>query len=187
MENFGFFSYGQSFGAAGVMGGLYSQIASSAPITNTLTETSLLDGGIGTLTVPANGFQVGDAFKFDMFGHISSLNNVDLRIKVKANSTILGDTGLLRLPQTTTKHWNLEVNFTIRAIGAATVASIQSSGLFNYSKDASNAFEGAQFVTLENTTFNTTIANTLSVTAQWASASASNIIYSDTFNLYKIY
>ena len=187
MENFGFVSYGQSFGAAGVMGGLYSQIASSAPITNTLAETSLLDGGIGTLTVPANGFQVGDAFKFDMFGHISSLNNVDLRIKVKANSTILGDTGLLRLPQTTAKHWNFEVNFTIRAIGGAGVASIQSAGIFNYSKNASNAFEGAQFVTIENTNFNTTIANTLSITAQWASASASNIIYSDTFNLYKIY
>jgi hypothetical protein len=187
MLDFGFISSGQSFGSAGVMGGLYSQIASSTPVTNTLAETSLLGGGIGTLIVPANGFQVGDAFKFDMFGHISSLNNVDLQIKVKANSVILGDTGLLRLPLTTAKHWNFELNFTIRAIGGAGVAAINSGGLFNYSKNASNAFEGVDFVTLENTLFNTTIANTLSITAQWSSASTSNSIYSDTFNLYKIY
>jgi hypothetical protein len=167
--------------------GLYSQTSSSTPISSTSLEASLIGSGLGTLSVPANGFQVGDAFRIDMFGHISSLNNTDLRIKIKANGVVLGDTGVLTLSQTTAKHWNLGVNFTIRAIGSATVASIQSSGIFNYSKNASNAFEGTQFVTIENTTFNTTIANTLSITAQWTTASASNSIYSDTFNLYKIY
>ena len=41
MENFGFFSYGQSFGSAGVMGGLFSQTGSSTPVTNTLVETTV--------------------------------------------------------------------------------------------------------------------------------------------------
>lgn len=37
------------------------------------------------------------------------------------------------------------------------------------------------------TTFNTTISNTLNVTAQWDSASTSNYIHSDIFVLQKIF
>ena len=43
--------------------GLYNQTGSSTPITNTLTETSLLDGGAGTLSVPANGFTAGADYR----------------------------------------------------------------------------------------------------------------------------
>ena len=64
-------------------GGLYAQTASSTPVTNTIVETSLLDGGVGTLTVPANGFKVGDSFNAILTGHISSVNNHTLRIKIK--------------------------------------------------------------------------------------------------------
>ena len=43
------------------------------------------------------------------------------------------------------------------------------------------------FNTVNNTTFDTTIPNTLDVTAQWGAASNSNSIYSDIFVLNKIY
>jgi hypothetical protein len=43
--------------------GLYAQTANSVPITNTIVETSLVNGGVGTLSVPANGFQVGDSYR----------------------------------------------------------------------------------------------------------------------------
>ena len=38
--------------------GLYSQIANSTPITATTSELSLIGTGIGTLSVPENGFKV---------------------------------------------------------------------------------------------------------------------------------
>ena len=42
---------------------LYTQTNSSTPVTATAVEGSLLDGGLGSLTIPANGFQiVGNAF-----------------------------------------------------------------------------------------------------------------------------
>ena len=41
--------------------GLFAQTANSAIITNTTAESSLINGGVGTLTIPANGFKVGDA------------------------------------------------------------------------------------------------------------------------------
>lgn len=167
--------------------GLYAQTANSTPITNTTTETTLIDGGVGSLFVPANGFKVGDSFSISMGGHISCANNEDLQIKVKSGSVILGDTGIINMPQCTDKHWELEITFTIRALGTAGVASIVSSGQLTYSKDASNIFEGADFSIINNTTFNTTITNTLDITAQWGAATLTNIIYSESFVLTKTY
>ena len=170
-----------------ITGGLYAQIEDSTPITNTTVETSLIGNGVGSLTVPANFFKVGDSFVASLGGHISCVNNEDLQIRVKAGSVILGDTGLIRMGQCTNQHWDLQVRFTIRALGAATVASIASFGQFTYSKDASSAFEGSDFSIINNTTFATTISNTLGITAQWSSNNAGNSIYSESFILTKIY
>ena len=170
-----------------IIGGLFAQTANSTPITGTTTETTLIDGGVGGLTVPANFFKVGDSFMGSMGGHISSVNNDTLQIRIKSGSVVLGDTGAITMPSTTTKHWNLEIRFTIRTIGAAGVASIASFGQFNFSKNASNAFEGADFSIVNNTTFATTISNTLNITAQWSSNNAGNNIYSESFVLTKIY
>lgn len=167
--------------------GLYAQTANSIPVTGTTTETTLIDGGVGSLTIPANFFKIGDSFSVAMGGHINSVNNDTLRIKVKSGSVILGDTGTITMPQCTNKHWNLEIRFTIRILGNAGIASIISSGQFNFSKDASNAFEGADFSIVNNTTFATTISNTLDITAQWNSNNAGNNIYSESFVLTKIY
>jgi len=166
---------------------LFAQTANSTPVTATTSEITLIDGGVGSLSVPANFFSVGDSFLASMSGIISSANNETLQIKVKSGSVILGDTGLITMPSTTNKHFDLRIFFTVRSIGAATAASIAVSGQFTYSKDASNAFEGADFSTINNTTFDTTIANTLDITAQWGSNNATNNIYSELFILNKIY
>ena len=170
-----------------IIGGLFAQTANSIPVTGTTVETTLIDGGVGSLTVPANFFKVGDSFMGSIGGHISSVNNEDLRIRVKAGSIVLGDTGLIRLGQATNQHWDLQLRFTIRTLGAAGVASIASFGQFTYSKDASDTFEGEDYSTVNNTTFDTTISNTLNITVQWASNNAGNNIYSESFILTKIY
>lgn len=168
--------------------GLYTQTSSSTPVTNTIVETSLLDGGLGTLTVPANGFKAGDSFQAVFSGHISSRNNDTLTIRIKTQSgVLLAQTGAVTMPACTNQHWDLKLNFTIRTIGVATVASIASTLLFTYTKNASNAFEGTNVSIINNTTFDTTVSNTLIITAQWSAADTSNSIYSELFTLYKTY
>lgn len=175
-------------GGAPLVSGLFAQTASSTPITNTTTELSLLDGGVGSLSVPANGFQVGDSFQANLSGHISSKNNDDLHIRVKtATGVLLADTGLINMPQCTNQHWDLKLNFTIRAIGVAGVASIASTMLFTFTKDASTAFEGENVSIINNTTFDTTVLNTLEVTAQWNAADPLNSIYTELCTLFKTY
>ena len=56
-----------------------------------------------------------------------------------------------------------------------------------FTKDASNSYEGENFSLINNTTFDTTISNTLSVKASWDTNDVGNAIYSQSCVLTKIY
>jgi hypothetical protein len=175
-------------GPPGPSDGLFAQTANSTTITNTTVETSLINGGVGTLTVPANGFSVGDSFRGIFGGVMNANNNQTIRIRVRAGGILLLDSGLQNLGSSVINDvWSLNIDFTIRQIGAAGVASIVSLGGFHYTKTNNASVQGFGFNVVNSTTFNTTISNTLDVTAQWGAASTGNNIYSDIFVLNKIY
>jgi len=167
--------------------GLFAQTANSPILTGTTSEGTLIDGGVGTLSVPANGFSIGDSFQVSMGGLISAKNNDTITIRLKTGSIVLANSGPLTLPVINNQVWYLTAQFTIRSIGAAGVASIVSVAQFHILKAASGTQEGFAWNTVNNTTFNTTISNTLNITAQFNSNSALNSIYSDIFVLNKIY
>ena len=171
-----------------VVYGLFAQTANSTIVTNTTTESTLIGTGVGTLSVPANGFAVGDSFRAIFGGVINATNNQTIRIRLKTGSVILLDSGLQNTGSSVVDDvWSLNVDFTIRQIGTAGVASIVSLGSFHYTKTNNASVQGFGFNVVNNTTFNTTISNTLDVTVQWGSASTGNNIYSDIFILNKTY
>lgn len=167
--------------------GVFAQTTDSIPITATTTEGTLIDGGVGTLTVHPNGFSLGDSFQATLGGIMSAKNNDTIRIRVKSGIVVLADSGLLTLPTISNQVWSLTLMFTIRALGAAGVAVITTTGEFLILKKASGSQEGFGFNSTNNSTFNTTISNTLNITVQWSSNSALNSIYSDIFVLNKVY
>lgn len=169
-------------------GRLYAQTANSIPVTGTTTESTLIGTGVGFLSIPANVFQVGDSFRAVFGGTMNAANNQTIRIKVKAGSVILLDSGVQSLGNSIVNDlWSLNIDFTVRQIGTATVASIVSLGGFHYTKTSNATVQGFAFNVVNNTTFNTTISNTLNVTVQWGSNNAGNSIYSDIFILNKTY
>jgi hypothetical protein len=167
--------------------GLYAQTGNSIPITNTTVESTLINGGVGTLSVPANAFQIGDSFRAVFGGILNAANNQTIRVKVKAGSVILLDSGIQPITNITNDVFSLNIDFTIRQLGTAGVASIVALGAFHYTKTSNATVQGFAFNTVNSTTFNTTINNTLDVTVQWGSANAGNSIYSDIFILNKTY
>lgn len=171
-------------------GGFYAQTSDSATITNTTSELSLIGAGQGTLSVPANMFKIGDTFKIKMSGLLSSVNGHTVTIRVKSTNTTtveLATTGAITLPSITAKNWELEVTLTVRSIGTAGVASIITSGIFSYTQNSGSSHEGFGFTTLATTNFQTIDSQTLSITAQFGTASASDSIYSHIFVLHKVY
>lgn len=174
-------------GPPGPSDGLFAQTGNSTIITG-ITESTLINGGVGTLTVPANGFQVGDSYRAIFGGVMNAANNQTIRIRVEAGPIILLDSGAQNLGSSVVNDvWSLNIDFTIRQVGAAGVASIVSLGQFHYTKTNNASVQGFGFNVVNNTTFSTTISNVLNVTAQWGSANAANNIYSDIFVLNKIY
>jgi hypothetical protein len=175
-------------GPPGPSDGLFAQTANSVPITATTIESSLVNGGVGTMSVPANGFAVGDSFHAALSGVMDAANNQTIRIRVKAGSVVLLDSGVQSLSNAIIDDiWTLNIDFTIRQIGAAGVASIASFGRFTYSKTSNASIEGFGMNTINSTTFDTTVSNTLDITVQWGSNNAENSIYTDVFVLNKTY
>lgn len=167
--------------------GLFSQTGNSVAVSATTVETTLIDGGVGTLSIPANGFSVGDSFRADFAGVFSCANNQTIRLRIKDGYFILADSGLQQITNITNAVWSLSINFTIRQVGVAGVASIVTLGVFRYSKTVNGTIEGFSFNEVNNTTFDTTLSNTLDVTVQWGSDNAGNNIFTDIFVLNKIY
>ena len=167
--------------------GLFTQTGSSTPIAATTTSGSLLGAGAGSLSVPANGFRVGDAFQASFSGKISAQNNDTLQILVRSNGVVLSDTGTISMSGVTNRSWRLDIDFAIHKIGAAGVAEISTAGVFQYRQNASTNLVGEIFTSINSSSFDTTIANTLVVTAQWSSNNANNSIYSEFFLLKKVY
>jgi hypothetical protein len=168
--------------------GLFAQTGDSFPVSGTIVETSIVNGGVGTLSVPANAFSVGDSFRADLGGVMNAANNQTIRIRVKAGSVVLLDSGIQNLTSSIINDiWSLTIDFTIRQLGAAGVGSVASLGRFNYVKTSNGEFNGFGFNTVNNTTFDTTVSNTLDITVEWGSNNVGNSIYSDVFILNKIF
>jgi hypothetical protein len=172
--------------------GLYNQTGSSTPvigsIANVPTSGSLLDGGIGTLTIPANVFKKGDAFHARLSGKITISNNHTLDIHFRSGNVLFVDAGPITMTSSTNKNWSLETTFIIQEIGPAGIASVLSSGELTIRTNSSNDTITEIFSSKNNTTFDTTINNTLYIEGiLGAACTASENIYSELFILHKIY
>lgn len=167
--------------------GVFAQTQISNTVTNTNLPTSIIGTGVGTLTVPANSFAIGDSFNFSMGGELTCQNNTDVTIEILSDGIVLASTGVIRLGSSTNRSWRLDTDFTIRNIGGVGVASIVTNGQFSYSRNNNFGFEGKNFNSVNSTTFSTLISNTLDIKVTWAVASTNSSIHSDLFVLEKTY
>jgi hypothetical protein len=185
--DFGFGSSAMTMTIPTISYGLYAQTQLSVPVVDTTVETTIIGSGVGTLSVPANAFKVGDSFVAKMCGKMSCLNNSNLTISITANGIDIVTIPLLNLVTAIDKIWDLIIDFTISQIGGVGVADMHVNGTFNYNRQSNNQFVATNFLTTNLPTFDTTIQNTLDITATWGVASPSNSIQSQNFNLTKIF
>ena len=165
--------------------GLFNQTGSYIGVSASLDESSLIGGGVGTLSVPPNGFTQGDAYQATFSGTCTFHNGDELQIRVKADGVTLANTGIITLTRADLERWNLTIDFSIHQIGGVGTAIIASSGIFQYTQHASSTFSGINFGLINDSTFDTTIQNELVVTAQFNHND--NVISTDVFTLRKTF
>jgi hypothetical protein len=145
---------------------------------NTTTETTALGTGVGTLTLPANFFAVGKTVRVRARGTMGTTGTPTLRIRLKLGSLAVLDTTALTLPSlAAATAWAFDGEVVCRTVNGAS-STAASSGTFVFG-DASGNFAPARIATLNpvaSTTFDVASSYAVDLTAQWGTASASNII-----------
>ena len=167
--------------------GIFAQTSLGNSVVYANGEASLIGLGVGSLSVPANAFKIGDSFVAKMCGKISCANNQQIHFRVRSNGVVIIDALAYTLATCTNKYFDLILDFTITKIGGAGVAELFANGIFSYNKDASNAMEGVHFGLVSNTVFDTTVSNTLDITAEWTTSNIADTIQSQNFVLTKVY
>lgn len=149
---------------------LFIQTATGT-VTNTVTETEITSTGVGSLVLPENFFVAGRTLVIYGKGLHSSPGGAQIRIRVKLGSTTILDTGSVNSGNDTDAQFNISAIVTCRTTGGS--GTVFSQG--DYAEDGSSPtiFE---MVNTAATTVDTTASQTLSITAEWDSASASRSI-----------
>ena len=166
------------------VGGVFAQIEEVLFTSTVAPETKQMIGnGVGTLSVPANGFKVGDSFHLKCGGRKVNGNADTIQIMLKSNGFTIVDSGVIEMVGVTNAPWELEVDFTIRAIGGNGVGNINTNGQFTYTDV--DVYEGFGFNSTNNTTFDTTVDNTL--TLEITLSDAGNFVSMSSFVLQKVF
>lgn len=119
---------------------------------------SIVSSGVGTLTVPANAFQIGDSFHLNMAGDCVFTGDT-ITVVLLAGAQNLGTVSFVTEVTSANAPWELECDFTIRTLGAT--GTLCSNFDLTYIGTNQETFIGSRSVEVNN--INTTIANTLDV------------------------
>ena len=158
-----------------LVGNFYAMLTDGPTVSDGDPETSLLPSGVGdfvgTLTVPANGFAVGDSFHFVLAGQCIYDTANDITLKLKNGGILAELTMNLENTDAPNTYWELEADFTIRSIGVS--GSIVINFDFTFNKRLDKDFKGQRNVSVS--TINTTISNTLDITAEFTGTATSSM------------
>jgi hypothetical protein len=143
------------------VGGLYSGLSDGALISGGTLGSLLPLSGVGALTVPANGFNVGDVFHLVCSGDIPVGDKDDIiTITLNQNGTQLAVISV-DMEDSINTYFELEADFQVRSIGVS--GQLVTNFDFTFNKQLLKDFKGSRKVQLS--TINTTTASTLSLTA----------------------
>lgn len=147
---------------------IFSQ-TSTKTVANTTAETSLIDGGDGTLTMPANTLLVGCTIRITMFGYMSTVAGTpSVTLRLKLGSTTLATATVANMTSGLSNvSLDSKVMIVTKTVGAAGTVYGGGRTLLD-TGNAATAVMG--FVNTSPVTIDTTAAQTLDITWQWGAA-----------------
>lgn len=164
-------------------------MTSSATVTNSTAETSIIGAGTGSTVIVANTVMVGRTIRLEGYGVYSAAAVLpgNLTIKVKLGSTVIATSTLSAiLASASTLGYQFSADITFRTIGAS--GTVMIGGSLDYATTSSGT---RTFADLNNngstTTIDTTSNQTIGVTVTWATASTSNIITNNVTTIEQIW
>jgi hypothetical protein len=150
-------------------GGIFTQINTVNFTASTTPDSqSMLGSIIGTITAPANATSLGNTAMLKVGGILTAGNNHTIRFKLLSNAAVIVDTGDIVLANVSGEPYEMEVEFTVRAIGGPGVADVVANGQITYSDGG--VYKGLNFNSSNNTTYDTTVITTFDIEATLSDA-----------------
>lgn len=159
---------------------IFTQTA-DAVVANTTTETSVVGTGVGSKTTSANYFSAGTSLVVWTSGYFSSAVADTLNIKIKAGSTIVGQTGAFTPTSQTNAVFRLHTLVTCRTTGASGTFDVNT---ILESTGSTLTPNQPKILNTSTVTLDTTGTLAWDVTATWGTASASDTITGTNFTMY---
>lgn len=156
-------------------GVVFTQTADKS-VTNTVTETSAVGTGVGTVTLPANTLIAGKTFRIRIGGVFSTpaASTPSVVIKVKYGSVTVATVTTTLMPASASNLWvDAEVFITCRTTGAS--GTVMTHGTVRYATGSGTIAVDPLTNAGATTTVNTTTANALDVSVQWDTATSTRI------------
>lgn len=157
--------------ATTAMGTLYTATA-TATVVSTITETTLTPSyAVGSLTLPANVLIPGKAIHVNARGYFSTKASSPgtLTLKWKAGSVVLASTGAISVTAGLSNvYWEFDADAVTYSVGATGTLQSQGRAILN------SAITG--IANMGTSTVDTTVAETVSLTATWSVSDGTNSI-----------
>lgn len=155
---------------------LAAQVADGTAIANTVTETVVYAG----YSLPAHELQNGRRLRFVTHGKYSNTGTPTLRFRVRlggVSGTVIADSGAITTPSgVTNQPWRVECVIQQRANGAAGVVIGFGVACGLGSATGVNLMTAGGATAPATASLDLTAAQSLVLTAEWGTASASNTL-----------
>lgn len=148
-------------------------VNTTIPAGNTVANTTTETAFASTFDIPANSLAVGSVIRIKLLGRFSTTGTPTLRLRIKLDATTYIDTTAVTTVTATNFGFVTDAQLVVTAIGAS--GTIDAQAL----TELGTAATTGQVVNSVNTagiTTDTTQALSVTVTAQWSAASASNTV-----------
>lgn len=147
-------------------GVIFSSTADGGPVANTVTETTLVGAGVGSLAMAANALATGKAVRFTAWGVFSTVGTPTLTLGVKIGTGKLA----IDISYTTASslRWQVDGVLAVRVAGA--------SGSFYGTMTVSYGAASVSHGNASAMAFDNSASVSLDLTAQWSAADAGNTV-----------
>lgn len=170
-------------------GTVFSQTA-SVTVSNTVTETTLVGAGAGSMTLANNDFgTIGDTYRLHAAGRFSVENAASrlVTFRVKAGSTVLYTTNTMSMGQNlSNRRWVFDADIVCRTTGGS--GTLMTDGYAILANDATSLSNsgilGDPNTAAVSVALDTSFA--LSLTAEMSHASTSNIVICQDLQLTRV-
>ena len=173
-------------------GGIAVLVGKAGTVTNTDAESNILDGEMrGTLSIPENSLLKGDSFELNLGAIIDTTSNANINIRLTNSFGIpIFETGYFEIADAYIGSiLDLKINFTVRAIGGLSSASVVSmcSLIIANPVALGGKVIDMNFLSVNDSNFDTTSINELLVSIIFSKITTENAITTELFNLSKTY